>query len=360
MAKYFVETFFLKRKKIRTAITTSIIVLVAMFCITLTSKISNLLILNSAVKEVIKNFTANEDNKVELKIEKSFLRSELKIKDMYVSVNTGTLDIAEMVIKKKSGFLIPSVISINPRGILSSPNNGKKYDIVSKNGHFEFLVKLNRFLTQKPTFGGVKIEKPIELLLFEKNNNIGNFNIDVLDFLVSDTGIYTNYKGSMVFRDGDFIPSVIVLDKPFKWDVKMFETKTIRKSKLYGRDNESVNNLTIEKMDLDFDFSKVSLSGKSIYGNQLYTTDIKATITNDGKFIDAIFNMIMQTREGDTKMLKKMHKTIKEEIIPIIRKNSSSTKKELKLYCKKTENDSDVLVNDVITMTDIVNKLAGI
>ena len=360
MTKYFVETFFLRRKKIKTAIKTSAIVIFAIFCIALISKISGLLIINSAVKEVIKQFTANEDNKIELKIEKSFLHSELRIKDMYISVNTGTIDIAEMVIKKKSGFIIPSIISITPKGILSSPNNGKKYDILPKGGQFELFVRMNRFLTKKPTFGGIKIEKPVELILLEKNNNIGNFNIDVLDLIVNDTVSYTDYKGSMVFHDGDFVPSVIILDKPFKWDIKLFEKKETRKSQLYGQENEIVNNLTIERMNLDFDFSKVDISGKSIYGNQLYSTDIKTNITNDSKFIDAIFNMIMQTRDGDTKMFKKMHKIIKEEIVPTLRKNSDSTKQELKLNFKKIENDTDVNINNTMTMTEIVNKLAGI
>ncbi len=362
MAKYFVDTFLLKKQRIKNIIKISIATIIAFFVLLIFSKITSLFILNSAVKETIEKFKSTENNQIELTIEKSFLKSELKIKDMHISVNTGEIDITELIIKKESGFIIPSLISLVPKGITSSPaNSQKKYDIVNKGGEYKILIKLNRFLTKKPTFGGVKIEKPTNFVFLENNNNIGDFNLEILDIIVSDFGTYTNYKGNMVFHDGDFIPSVIVLDKPFKWEVKFFETKKTQKSKLYSsKDEEVVNNLNIEKMIFDFDFSKVEISGKSIYGNQLYSTDLKANITNDGKFIDAVFNMIMQSRDGDTKTFKQIHKILKNEIVPKLKKNSDSTKDTLDLTFKKLENDNDISINGVITMTELVNKLAGV
>ena len=359
MTNYFVDMVFIKKKRVRTIIKTSFIAILVFVVLFIISKITSVILINSAVKSVFEKFGENPDNKVEYERKIDILGSKVIIKNMYISVNTGTIDMGEVVLSPKSGFIIPSSISVKPKGISTETATGRKYDIMEKNGKFEFIIKLNRHLTSMPTFGGIETRQPLEFVFVEKNTNIGEVKIEKLKLLINGNETYTDYKGNLIFHDGDFVPNVILLDRPFKWDIKLYEVKTKKAPKLYTQeDKEIVNNLTIQNATLDFDFSKVEVSGKSTYGTVLYSTDLNVDITNYNKFVDAVFNMIIQTREGNVSLFKKMHKTIKQNIIPLLRKNSENKKDILSLKLKKSEDDGDVVVNGTMSMTDIVQKLA--
>ena len=374
MVNSFVGKFFKRRKEKKRAIKASIIVATILIVLFISFRIANVFILNTIFKNVISDFVKNPDHKVEYSAKFSFLKSKLYVNNIKIKVNTGSVDIENITLSKEEGFIIPSQIKVEVANVSTTSNRGNTYSLLVKGNKPEFFVFLQKHFFKKPTFGGVEIKAPLHIVFLHKLNDIGNIHFERMIFRQVGNQGYTDYSGSMLFHDGDFLPYVEMIDRPFKWDIKVLENTQEERYGIKKELVESIKQVKVEKGFIDLDFASFDAKGEIVFGNLLKTIDLNVNIKNYRELVNNMFNSIIKTRENNIEFFKKFHSLINNDIIPQLQgknknkkgengktnkeiNNKKQTDKELFLKFLKTEDMSEMTINN-INVEEITAKIA--
>ena len=349
-----------KRRKIAIKVT-FIAVAIALF-LTLCLHIANVFVLNVVFEKTVKKFKDNPNHSISYTTKYDFLRSRLHIKDARIMINNGDVNIGDVYISKKSGFVLPSVISNELKDIEVQTLNGKKFNVVS-NKNIKFDAFFNKHFFKKPEFGGLAIEEQLQANLVDESSiETGSLKVD--DFNVRFDNVekkqYFRSSGILIFNDGDASPVMLITNRPFKWDIDIREVFEEKKWGIKKENTETIYTTKIEKFVIDYTFAKTSMVGTIVRGSQLKSSDLLVEIENYNKLFEEIFNMSLKDEQGNTDLMKKMYRITKNDIIPMLKKKQSNPAKNvLSMKVKKEEFDEEATVNTV-PMSTIFKKLTSV
>ena len=340
----------------------AIIIFFAVFLLLFVSiKIGTLIMISKYFENIKKNTINNDKQRVEYNSRIDWLNSSVVLSNVAITLFPGTIDIDEVIVSKNSGFIFPSSLKLSIKGIDTTTQQGKQYFITNSNGEYtDFYVSLNRPFFKLPIYGGFYTDKKNVFKMSEENREIGKLILNKTTIKqMYDGKSNVDYSGEVVFHDGDFVPSLILVDKPFKWNLKFTEYK-VKKLSNGSSSDEFTNYLNAEKIILDFDFASLKMNGNLSYDGQLRTSDFRVEIQNYKQFISSILNMVIQTNEDNIGTFKKMYAVISNDVVPLLKKNSKeSNGNKLVLDVKKPTDESDTMINGV-NVFDIALKLSKI
>ena len=274
-------------------------------------RIMTLVIINKYFENIKKNSANNEKQRIEYNSRIDWLKSRIVLSNIAITLFPGTIDIDEILVSKNSGFIFPSSLKVSIKGIDTTTQQGKQYFIVNNDGEYtDFYVSLKTPLFKIPTYKGFYTLKNNIFKMSEENKEIGKLTLNKTTIQqMYDGKSNVNYSGEVIFHDGDFIPSLVLIDRPFKWNFQ-FTEHSVKKFKSDSSSDEYINYLDAKNILLDFDFASAKMKGNLSYDNQLRTADFKIEIKNDKQLFSSILNMVIQTNEDNIGTFKKLYKTV--------------------------------------------------
>ena len=359
----FVSNIVVKKQKFHKALKLSILSIFITATLLLIFKIVNLVVLNVLISNTTKMFSQqNSRNKIEFKKNINFLKSNITLNDIKIYVPNGNVEIEKMILNVKHSFILPSTISIKLDKLSTEAIGGKKYTI-TPNQDFVYLdVFINNHFFKKNNFGGIQILKPTYLNINNDKEKNGHIKIDTLKIIKNDELDYLlmEQKGSLLLNNIDLIPTLMVVDRPFSWDIQLIEKTNISKNSKFDDTEKETYFLDIKKMVIDYGFSKVSISGTNTRDNKLQTADMTVIVDNDNKLLDAFFNLATQAKSNsnDVFTIKKMYLKLKNTVIPLLKQNSNNTNKQQLVLAIKKQQDKELSLNGILA-SDIAGKIIG-
>ena len=362
MANSFIGKVLGRKKRRRLAVKISCAAAATALILALCLHIANVFILNAIFEKTVEKFKDNPNHSISYTTKYDFLHSRLHIKDVRIMVNNGDANISDVYISKRSGFILPSVVSNELKDIEVLTLSGRKFNVVS-NKNIKFDVFFNKRLFKKPEFGGMAIEEPLQANLVDDNSiETGSVKIDNLDARFNQDEKKQNFRSSgiIIFNDGDASPMVLMANRPFKWDIDIREVFEDKKWGLKKENTETIYTTKFEKFVLDYTFAKTSMDGKIVRSAQLKSSDLLVEIENYDKLFENMFNMSVKDEQGNTDLLKKMYRVMKNDVVPMLKKRQSNPAKNvLSMKVKKEEFDEEATVNGV-PMSTIFKKLTSV
>ena len=358
----FVSSFFRKRKRNKKIIKISVITLISCILLFIVIKVINFFSLSYIIKLSLKNF--NTDNKYKITYEKKYeiLQSKMLIKNLKIDTNTGSLFVDNLSLKKTSGFFLPKTIRVVYGDIVEKNNNLiTGHTIKPENGSMELDILFEKHLFKSPTFAGVKIpdRKSIEIIK-GKDYRVALIDIEdcVFELKKNKSVVFIKQKGSITSWLEDDNLYIIKNGEPFKWDVEMAEV--IKKEK-WGINNENLEDVfytEIKKMVFDYGYALVDIHGKNVRDKQLRTSNMVVSVKNYSELIENTFNLLLQNSKLDVKIIKPVYSSLKNEIIPMLKKASESENgNKDTLYIKILKEKDGVANINGISFEDISSKL---
>ena len=362
MANSFIGKVLGRKKRRRLAVKISCAAAAIALFLTLCLHIANVFILNAIFEKTVEKFKDNPNHSILYTTKYDFLRSRLHIKDARIMVNNGDINIGNVYISKKRGFVLPSIVSNELKDIEVLTLNGKKFNVVS-NKNIKFDTFFNKHLFKKPDFGGVAIEEPLQANLVDENSiETGSVKVDDLNVRFDDVEKKQFFRSSgiLIFNDGDASPMVLMANRPFKWDIDVREVFEDKKWGIKKENTETIYTTKIEKFVIDYTFAKTSMQGIMVRGAQLKQSDLLVEIENYNALLENMFNMSAKDEQSNTDLLKKMYRIVKNDVVPMLKKKQSNPAKNvLSMKVKKEEFDEEASVNGV-PMSTIFKKLTSV
>ena len=355
----FVSSFFRKRNRNKKIIKISFITLISCVLLFIIIKVINFFALSYIIKLSLKNF--NADSKYNITYEKKYkiLQSKMLIKNLQIDTNTGSILVDNLSLKKTSGFILPSKIRVVYGDIVEKNNNLiTEYTIKPENGHMELDILLEKHFFKKPTFAGVKIPDMNRIeIIKDKESRVALIDIEdcVFELKNNKSIIFIKQKGSITSWLEDDNLYIIKNGEPFKWNIEMAEV--IKKEK-WGINNENLEDVfytEIKKMIFDYGYAIIDIHGKNVRDKQLRTSNMAVSIKNYSELIENTFNLLLQNSKLDVKIIKPVYTSLKNEIIPMLKKTSENSSKDT-LYIKILKEEDGVANINGISFEDISNK----
>lgn len=359
----FVSNIVVKKQKHYKILKLSALSMFIIAILLLIFKIVNLIVLNILINNTAKMFTKqNNRNKIEFKKNINFLHSNVALKDIKIYVPNGNVEIEKMILNVKHSFIFPSTISIKLDKLSTEAIGGKKYSITPNQDFIYLDVYINNHLFKRNNFGGLQILKPTYLTINNDKGKNGHIKIDALKVIKNDELNYLlmEQKGSLLLNNINLIPTLIVVDRPFSWDIQLIEKTNISKNSKFDKTEKETYFLDIKKMIIDYGFSKVSVTGTSTRDDRLQTSDMNVVVDNDGKLLDVFFNIATQAKSNSNDILeiKNMYLKLKNTVIPLLKQNSNNTNKKQLVLTIKKQRDKELSLNGILA-SDIAGKIMG-
>lgn len=362
MSNSFVSKVLGRKKRRRIAVQASVIAAIIAVFLALCLHIGNIFLLSSIFEKSISNVKDNPNYSITYTKKYNFLRSALRVKDIKIAVNSGEMHVGSVYITKKSGFIIPDVVSAELNDIEVKSISGKSYNVIAGKN-----IKINAFFNkhffEKPDFGGLAIDEPLQLSLIDgRSIETGNVKIDELDvrFNKDEKKEYFRSSGMIMINDGDVSPVIFIANRPFKWDFDIREVYEDKKWGINKERTETIYTTKIEKFIFDNDFTSIKMNGFFVRGVQLKQSDMFIEIENYNKLLENIFNMSAKNEQSNTDLLKKMYRVMKNDVVPMLKKKQSNQAKNvLSMNVKRGEFDEEASVNG-IPMSTIFKKLTSV
>ena len=355
MSLSFVSNFFRKKQDLNTIVRVVIVCLFIFAFFLAIIHFVSVFMLKFATKNVIDDLS-KKGIKIEYSIYSDIFNGNVVVNNLSYQVSTGKINFKTIKVKKTNGLIIPSKVNIIIDKLTSTIfQNKKNYTIEQHGNENGFEVKLQSSFLNKPSFKGISITSPLMYVIIDSNKNVGEIRIDEFAVEINDNKKETKYKGSMNFHDALFLPYVFMLDSPLKWDIHLQEFKTHEYIGFDKSKKVELNNVKVNKFDMDFDFTKLSAKGYLSYFTKIHNIDLEVNIDNDAKFIDSLFNMVLRTKSDSKKQIKMVHDVIKRIVSILKQNNKNSNDKNLQLLIKKTDIMPDYTINGY-GVTDLVTK----
>ncbi len=362
MTNSFIGKVLGRKKRRRLAVKISFAAAAMALLLALCLHIANVFILNAIFEKTVEKFKDNPNHSISYTKKYDFLHSRLHIKDVKIMVNNGDVNIGDAYISKKSGFVLPSVISNELKDIEVQTLNGKKFNVVA-NKNIRFDAFFNKHFFKRPDFGGMAIEEPLQANLVDESSiETGSVKVDNLDvrFNQDEKKQYFRSSGILIFNDGDASPMVLMANRPFKWDIDVREIFEEKKWGINKEKTETIYTTKIEKFVIDYTFAKTRMQGMVVRGAQLKQSDLLVEIENYNAMLENMFNMSAKEEQGNTDLLKKMYRVVRNDVVPMLKKKQSNPAKNvLSMKVKKEEFDEEATVNGV-PMSTIFKRLTSV
>lgn len=359
----FIISFFQKKKKQQKIIKISVIACISLILLLLIIRIVDYFTISFAIKNITTTIQG-QNNAYKVSYDKSYniLTSTIKLSKLKISISEGDFLIKKANIKKASGFLIPNTINIVVDSIISNDTINSKQNILQPyNGNININITFNQHFFKPSTIRGIKILKPVYANIINVNNNkkIGDLKIDesIFEFKNNGSTLLLKQHGSFLLLDENIKDLFIIkFGLPFKWDIDMAESV---KQETWGINNEHTENVSyvdVKNIAFDYGYSSVFIKGTTTRDKNIRMANMELIINNDDKLMNNIFNMVLQYGNIESKIVKQLYYSIKNNLIPML-KTYSNIKEKNKLYLKiiKTEDD-DLKINN-ISLDEIVKTI---
>jgi len=352
MVNYLIDKILKKRKKHKLAIKISLISILVFIVLLLISYFVNVFILSYSANNVFEQMRENQGATITYDLKKDFLRSKIYLKNLKISIDSGDVLVDKIEMKKKSGIFIPSKININFNEIISTNKYGIEYKIIKKDNPKGMTIKLNKHIFKLPDFGGLEFNSKTKFVINEKNKDIGETEIDRFKYLTKNNTSSIDYKTTIVIHSGNLIKNSSMFDMPINFEAKVLSNAII------GKDNKKTVQMKFNEFKIELDDIKILMKGETEFAESIKNINANILIKNDKKFIDRLFNYILQTKNDNLLTYKKMYEHTKKSLVPRLKKlNENSTNEQLFLKVEKTEIMPEIVINGV-GISEIVEDVA--
>ena len=363
MFSSFTGRFFLKQKRKKFIIRVSIISISVLLVLFISLRIASVLVLKKIAVETFNRFGAIQPaSSTSYDISSSFIKSKITIKNVKITIKTGDTFIDKIEMKKLSGLVVPSEIEVAISGVKSG-GDFKMYNFELREGDGKIIIRLNKYLLHKPTYGGFKIEKPTKVAIMQDGQEIGMLQSDYTDIIdLTDYNgegkTFHKAKGSVIFHKVPFIKFLSLTGRPFSWDIDLTQQASLKKWGIKNSKTTRYGEAKINKFVIDHSFAKVSVNGNLSMSNQLDTIEAQVVIENYSKLVKEIFNLMMSVRPEKNDMHTAIYKKLSNQILPYLKaQNPKSTRNDLFIDLHKTAEMPSLEVNGV-DINKIVAKFA--
>lgn len=215
-----------------------------------------------------------------------------------------------------------------------------------------------RFL-KSSTIRGVRILKPVYAYIINNNKKIGNLKIDesIFEFQNNGSSLLLKQQGSFLLLDENIKDLFIIkFGLPFKWEIDMIETV---KQETWGINNEYTENVSYvdaRNIVFDYGYSSIFVKGTTTRDKNIRMANMEVIINNEDKIMNNIFNMVLQYGNIESRIIKQLYFSIKNNLIPML-KTYSNIKEKNKLYLKIIKTEDDELRINNISLDEIIKKI---